>query len=73
MSSAIIKEVLKSGVCPECSGDIVTLYGESMTRFQCTRTDLHFKLEVWFKGGNKITAKLNDKDVPEDELNEIDW
>ncbi|MHA2251108.1 MAG: hypothetical protein ACXAD7_12155 [Candidatus Kariarchaeaceae archaeon] len=73
MSDDIIKKVLASGVCPSCNGEIQTAYGEPVTIFTCQADKTHFQLEVEFHGGEKIIAKLNGKDVSQDELEGIEW
>lgn len=73
MSKEIIKKVLASGLCPNCNGDLGTIYRETLTIFQCQLDETHFKLEVSFHDGEKITASLNGVNVPDDELAEIDW
>lgn len=71
MSAQPIREVLNSGECPVCKAEIIT--NDTMTNYFCSDDETHFNLEVEFHGGEKMTAKLNDKPVPQDELEELDW
>ena len=71
MSLDAIKFVLESGECPTCKAEVTS--DDTMTSFLCSKDGSHFTLQVTFHGGEKITAKLNGQEVPEDELKKIDW
>ena len=71
MTTQPIKEVLDSGTCPECNGNIIT--DDTMRKYYCEADQTHFQLEITFHGGETITAILNGVPVDQDELNELDW
>lgn len=71
MSTHLIKEVLKTGECPQCQAQIVS--SEDMAHFYCEQIPEHFDLKVTFEGGEKIHATLNGEEVPDEDLKDIDW
>ena len=71
MSADLIRQILKTGECPVCKASIVS--DEEMAGYFCSEDKSHFDLKVIFHGGEKIEAILNGKNVPEEDLKEIDW
>lgn len=71
MDSDIIKQVLKTGECPECQAPIIAT--EDMSGYYCEQNRVHFDLKVEFHGGESISATLNGKAVPAEDLKDIEW
>ena len=71
VSTQTIKKVLDSGECPNCGAEIIT--DDTMTSYFCASDKAHFNLEIKFHGGEKMTARLNGKEVPKEDLDQLDW
>ncbi len=73
MSVEDIKKMLETGKCPYCDAT-VQMDESEMTVYKCGSNPNHFTLEVDFgPDGNTLNAKLNDKPLPENELQQITW
>ncbi len=71
MTSDKIKEVLSSGTCPRCNSEVVA--AEGMKEYYCSKDKSHFHLEVMFHGGLTLSARLNGVEIPQEDLQEIEW
>lgn len=72
MSVEKIKQMLKTGVCPECGSAVKS--DESMTHYVCSKDPNHFRLEVEFSHpGKSVSATYNRTPLSAEEISQIDW
>jgi len=71
VSAEDIKKVLNSGTCPSCGSEVIVT--EGMKEYYCSKDKSHFDLEISFKGGEEVIAKLNGNVLPHEDIKDIEW